>query len=248
MRTRLPTCLSVGFGAFFASVAMGLLPLLAQCRQIANLSQLKLLSRWRKPQPEGYPRTEPILMECEITQFARVGCSGWYYRSDPNLFAPAYVLAMPARRRPRNDKNKCDENQGGSGCVAKTRVNRRADRTRQWSVQHAFTGERQRADDASDRIDHGRDPSIGGARQRQTLLDRGHACLLQMLVRSAGISKPAVIGDIDDPARPLVRRLQFARKNYLITDERQRAWRARRGDKAMSVAGKKPAALLSQRL
>src|SRR5262249_52463344 len=74
------------------------------------------------------------------------------------------------------------------------------------------------------------------------------ACLLQMLVRSAGISKPAVIGDIDDPARPLVRRLQFARKNYLITDERQRAWRARRGDKAMSVAGKKPAALLRQRL
>src|SRR5262249_59991905 len=27
MRTRLPTCLSVGFGAFFASVAMGLFPL-----------------------------------------------------------------------------------------------------------------------------------------------------------------------------------------------------------------------------
>src|SRR6516165_12313253 len=242
MRTRLPTCLSVGFGAFFASVAMGLLPLLAQCRQIANLSQLKLLSRWRKPQPVGYPRTELIVMECEIAQF----CSRWLHRME--FVCSSLRLGDAGAQPAADDKNKCDQNQDGSGCVAKARVNRRVDRTRQWCVQHAFTGERQRADDASDRIDHGRDPGIGGARQRQTLLDRGHARLLQMLVRSAGISKPAVIGDIDDPARPLVRRLQFARKNYLITDERQRAWRARRGDKAMSVAGKKPAALLGQRL
>src|SRR5262249_15435149 len=119
MRTRLPTCLSVGFGAFFASVAMGLLPLLAQCRQIANLSQLKLLSRWRKPQPEGYPRTEPILMECEITQFARVGCSGWYYRSDPNLFAPAYVLAMPARSRPRTTRTNAMKIRAAAGASPK---------------------------------------------------------------------------------------------------------------------------------
>src|SRR6516164_7534206 len=69
-----------------------------------------------------------------------------------------------------------------------------------------------------------------------------------MLVRSAGISKPAVIGDIDDPAWPLVGGPQFARKGYLITNERQHARRSRYGDEAMSVAGKKPAALLGQRL
>src|ERR1700751_2293815 len=69
-----------------------------------------------------------------------------------------------------------------------------------------------------------------------------------MLVRSAEIAEPAVIGDIDDPARPLLAGAQFARKDYLITDERQRTRRARHGDKAMSVPGKKPAALLGQRL
>src|SRR6516164_5174236 len=68
-----------------------------------------------------------------------------------------------------------------------------------------------------------------------------------MLVRSAGISKPTVIGDIDDPAWPFVGEPQFGGKGYLITDERQDARRTGYGDKAMPVAGKKPAALLGQR-
>ena len=83
-------------------------------------------------------------------------------------------------------------------------------------------------------------------------MNRGDPRLLQMLVRAAGNSKPAVVGDVDDPARPqadtFLGGAQFAGEDNFIADERQRVWRSWYGDAAMPVAGEKSAALLGQRL
>src|SRR5439155_8646537 len=71
---------------------------------------------------------------------------------------------------------------------------------------------------------------IGGAHQRQTLLDRAYARLLQVLVWPGAVAEPAVIGEIDEPARPLARRHRLAGQHDLVADKRQEGGRAGHGD------------------
>ena len=46
-------------------------------------------------------------------------------------------------------------------------------------------------------------PVLAARSKRQAYFDRAHARLLEMLIRSGANTEPAVIGDVDDPARPL---------------------------------------------
>src|ERR1700691_695672 len=69
-----------------------------------------------------------------------------------------------------------------------------------------------------------------------------------MLIRTCRNTEPAVVGHVDDPARPLARRHDFACKNDLIADERQRQRSARDGDEPVAIAGEEAAALPRQLL
>src|SRR5207237_1252589 len=61
--------------------------------------------------------------------------------------------------------------------------------------------------------------AVCGANARQSLLDRPQPCLLQMLVGTSRDAKPAVIGQIDDPARSVVVRGNVGGKNRFVTDQ-----------------------------
>ncbi len=69
-----------------------------------------------------------------------------------------------------------------------------------------------------------------------------------MLIRSGGDAEPAVIGHIDDPARPFAGRREFAGENDLVANQRQRERSAGNGDEPVPVAGEKSAALFGQLL
>src|SRR5690348_964787 len=119
MRTRLPTCLSVGFGAFFASVAMGSSPLLAQCRQIANLSQPKLISFVAGR--SGRDCFEPRANAQGIADSTI--CSPWLQAGlRPRAVICFVVWALRicdavAHSAAQRDA-KCDQNQNRGGCIA----------------------------------------------------------------------------------------------------------------------------------
>src|SRR5258708_11016603 len=69
-----------------------------------------------------------------------------------------------------------------------------------------------------------------------------------MLIGTAAVAEPAVICDIDDPARALAARHHVARKNDLVADQRQRNRRAWYSDRPAPIAGKETAALLGELL
>ena len=119
-------------------------------------------------------------------------------------------VRFAARRRITKIKAAASDDRGGN--VAGARVNGRRDGGRQAGIQHAFEPETEPCDDPSHRIDHGGNAGICGTNQRQPLLDRAQARLLQMLIGTGGNSKPAVIGQVDDPARTVVARRQRHRE------------------------------------
>jgi hypothetical protein len=72
-----------------------------------------------------------------------------------------------------------------------------------------------------------RDAGIGCAHQRQALLDGAQARLLQMLVGTAADSEPAVIGQIEQPARSLAACRRFLGKDHLVAKQGKGGRRAR---------------------
>ena len=101
--------------------------------------------------------------------------------------------------------------------------------------------ERQRRDDAAERIDHRGNAGIGRAHQRQAFAIAQHARLLEMLVGPGADAEPAVIGQIDQPARPLAARHRCAGEDRFVADQRQHLRRARHVHGAPAVAGDKSA-------
>src|ERR1700737_3867745 len=69
-----------------------------------------------------------------------------------------------------------------------------------------------------------------------------------MLIGTGADAEPAVIGDIDDPTRPLAALHDIARKNDLVADQRQRNRRAWYGDRPAPLSGNESAALLGELL
>ncbi len=63
-------------------------------------------------------------------------------------------------------------------------------------------------------------PVFAGANQRQSEFDGAHPRLLEMLVGTGRDPEPAVIGEIDDPARPFAASRNVAGKDRLVADER----------------------------
>src|ERR1700722_6154332 len=97
-------------------------------------------------------------------------------------------------------------------------------------------------------MDHRADSGVRRANQRQAFFDRAYARLLEMLIGAARNAEPAVIGDIDDPARPRLFGHHLARKDDLVADQGQRRRRAGHSDWPATIAGEKTAALFGELL
>ena len=122
-----------------------------------------------------------------VPQFSRAGYSSarlQHLRGDAKAVASArhtdhfYAaraaslwLLWNARRATadRNARTTAGDQDNPAGASPDARIERRRDRPRQRRVEHAFGAERQRCDDAAERIDHRRNSGIGGAHQRQAL-------------------------------------------------------------------------------
>src|SRR5262249_4615405 len=75
---------------------------------------------------------------------------------------------------------------------------------------------------------------------------RAHARLLKMLVWPAADAEPAVVGDVDEPARTLAARYRLTGKDDLVADQRQDARSARYVQRAPSLARNEAADHLGQ--
>src|SRR4029079_3210506 len=60
--------------------------------------------------------------------------------------------------------------------------------------------------------------------QRQSLLDGPQPGLGQMLPRPWRVAKPRIVGEIEQPAGPVVRLDRSAGKDDLVTDQRANRW------------------------
>src|SRR5438045_7684631 len=122
---------------------------------------------------------------------------------------------MTPQAAPEDERKRRKNDQAGR-TVAEPRVESRIERARQGCIENSFGAERQRAKYPADRIDHGRNPGIGGAHQRQSFLDGADARLLQVLVGARALAEPSVIGEIEEPASPLAARYRIAGKHDLV--------------------------------
>ena len=89
--------------------------------------------------------------------------------------------------------------------IAKARIERRRQGSRQRHVDDAAHVQVEPRQDAAVAIDDCRDAVVGRADERQPLLDRAHARLVQVLTRPGGVAEPAVVGDVDQQPGPLGR-------------------------------------------
>ena len=103
-------------------------------------------------------------------------------------------------------------------------------------------------DHAAERVNHGGNAGIGGAHQRQAFLDHPQPRLPEMLVGAGTDAEPAVVGEIEHPAGPVVARHRLAREDHLITDQRQHARRPRHVVAAAAIAREITAGYLGQLL
>ena len=76
-------------------------------------------------------------------------------------------------------------------------------RPRQHAVDNAFLLEPERGNDAPIRIDDRRDAGIGGAHDRQTLLDGAEFRLVKMLIGPGAGAEPGIIGQVQKPPGPV---------------------------------------------
>src|SRR5262249_24298060 len=126
-------------------------------------------------------------------------------------------------------------------------------------IENAFGAERQRRDDAAQRVNDRRNAGIRRARQRQSLFNGPYARLLEMLVRTWAAPEPAVVRQIEHPAwptpvadnerpaqivtkmvikpsAPIVVRHCIARENDFVTNQRQHVGCARYRQVAPPIA------------
>src|SRR5262245_24107422 len=67
-----------------------------------------------------------------------------------------------------------------------------------------------------------------------------------MLIRPGTDSEPAIVRNIDHPARPLAARHRGAGKYRLVTDQRKHFWRAGNLQRTSAIAGEKAANYFGQ--
>ena len=153
---------------------------------------------------------------------------------------------LPLQRR-RTTKIRAIATMIAAGMLASACIDRRRNRRRQAGIQDAFDAEAELRDDSPHRIDHGGNAGVGGADHRQAFLDRAQSRLLQMLIGAGRDSEPAVVGQVDDPARHDRRVRRYCRENRLIANQRQRARRVRecRADAGACRECSRPVTLVS---
>ena len=99
-------------------------------------------------------------------------------------------------------------------------------------IQHPHLIEAEASANPAHGIGHDGDAVVGGAHQRQAILDRSHPGHRQMLVGAGAAAEPGVVGDVEDPVRMRSGRDRPARKDRLVADERAEGRDARQADRA----------------
>src|SRR3954471_19734111 len=152
----------------------------------------------------------------------------------------AYALAPPLSHH----QNECGGDHQPRPGIANAGIDRAWQRDGERGIENTLRAKRQRTDDPPERIDHGGNTGIGRPHQWQPFLDGAHPCLLEVLVGAWAAPEPAVIGEVEHPAGALAARNRLTRKDDLVADQRQEAWRARHAHGAAPVARDKAAAHL----
>ena len=94
---------------------------------------------------------------------------------------------------------------------------------------------------AAQRIDDCGDAGVCCPYQREPLLDGTQTRLLEVLVRAAAEPEPAVIGQVEQPARALARHSDFVREDDFIAKQRESRRRTRNLHRMPHLAGNEPA-------
>ena len=68
-------------------------------------------------------------------------------------------------------------------------------------------------------IDNGRNARVRGPNHRKPLLDAAHPRLCEMLVGTGGLAEPAIVGDVDENTRPVLRIDEIMREDRLVADK-----------------------------
>src|SRR5262249_41827765 len=142
---------------------------------------------------------------------------------------------------------------------------------REGCIEHALGTERQRFDDAPERIDDRGNSAIGRPYQRKPLFDRAYSRLLKMLIGACAGAEPSIIGQVEEPTGPfhapghgrpgevtadvaagpapaLGARWRVPGENDFVADQRQKIWCSWRRLIAPLVAGDESAANLRELL
>src|SRR6516162_7020819 len=98
MRTRLPTCLSVGFGAFFASVAMAPPPFSSMSTDSKSVT-IETVCDCSRSTKRGLFANSKFLRNENVRGFARFSCKPVLYTMRGQEIRPACGLKSLARRR-----------------------------------------------------------------------------------------------------------------------------------------------------
>src|SRR5882672_2998083 len=147
-----------------------------------------------------------------------------------------HTSANLLHRAPTDDEYQGSRGDDGHRKVAHARIDCQPNGGWQARIKHAIDAETELRHNPSHRIDHRRDAGVRGANHRQALLDRAQPRLLEMLIRAGRNSKPAIVWQVAEPARPVIARRDVPGKNNLIADQRQNLWRARYLQRAAGIA------------
>src|SRR5690606_10442876 len=115
------------------------------------------------------------------------------------------------------------------GCehrIAESSIERRGLRTREIGVDDPALVEAQTREDSPAGVDHACDSVVGDPDKRQAFLHSPDTRLVKMLVRAGRLTEPAVVGDVDEGARPLARLDDSARKDRFIADKSAHRWQS----------------------
>src|SRR5690348_14436167 len=86
------------------------------------------------------------------------------------------------------------------------------------------------ADDAARRVEYPAQSVIRDAYQRETFLDGARPGDREVLIRAGSVPVPGIVGNVQDPSRPVALIDHCAREYDLVTDERGEGRQSRQRD------------------
>src|SRR5262249_51112129 len=208
MRTRLPTCLSMGLGAFLAAaITISYAAVVLANVPVAGPERNRIPSKTRRlPKKIVKTRNRPTIYtrllirkgNSPIVSIVTNARKVVVPRPVHNLALNkgyADFRASGGRRPPARaeDPQKGNGDYHSDEAVTPAGVESARGGLRERRIEHALGPERQRFDDTPERIDDCGNSAIGGPHQRKPLFDRAYSRLLEVLVGACAGAEPTVV-------------------------------------------------------